>query len=531
MRGEVNPEHWAAFESASFRMLSDGHSEAATRILLDLERFRRAFTELAPGIDASFPVPTQLVAFRDAASYAPFKSERDTAETKILGQFLGHRDGNYITLDADPRWSGSLGVIIHEYVHHVINQNLPRVPRWLNEGLAEYYSTFGVEGRYAVIGRPVERHLRWWRLNSEASISAVLSEAAGASIHSQGDAGRFYAVSWALAHYLLSQPQGPDLLASYLEAVATGAEATDALLLALGVSVGGLEAELRGYIAAESMPATALALDDLGEIEIVETEASPADTLAVLAELAARIGNPRHAEELLYLALDYEPENADVLASLASLREDQGRFEEAGVLYADALARGPALARSYLRCGRYLLGAIERTRPLSAESAENLARRAKALFLVAAELDPLFAEAQVALAYVHLFDGLDAGDGLVFSERARELLPTRPDVVHSLIRLHLKLGAIDRADELVEGPLGVLADSDFQAKVRDEVRRADLLLAARAALSEGRWEDGIELFDRAIAHTESDEVRLQMEEQLDRLSERADLERRGGGSR
>ena len=173
---DLELEIWESFESTSFQMLGNGDSDLSAGILVDLERFRRAFEELAPGIDASFPIPTQIIAFKDAHDYAPFKTASDTASTKILGQFLSHQDGNFITLNTDPRLSGGLGIIIHEYVHHIINQNLPRVPRWLNEGLAEYYSTFSVEGEFAVIGRPVERHMSWWRHNHELSIESVLSE-------------------------------------------------------------------------------------------------------------------------------------------------------------------------------------------------------------------------------------------------------------------------------------------------------------------------------------------------------------------
>ncbi len=528
---EVDPEAWRAFESASFRLLSNSDSALGTEILLDLERFRRAFTQLAPGIDSSFPVPTQIIAFRDAESYAPFKSESDTANTRILGQFLGHRDGNYITLNADPRMSGGLGIIIHEYVHHIINQNLPGVPRWLNEGFAEYYSTFSVEGRYAVVGRPVQRHLSWWRHNRVVSVSEVIGEASDAAVHSVGDAGRYYAVSWGLTHYLLSRSRGADELASYLEAVALGADRTDALLLILGVSARELEAELRSYVGAKSLPATSLALEELGEIGVTEVESSPATVLTVLGEVAVRLGRERHAEELFELALAHEPESADALAGLASLRDDQGRFEEASVLFEDALELGPRSARSYLRYGRHLLQTIQRERPPDSENAagraRDLARAAKTSFLTAAALEPSFAEAQVMLALVHLFDGLDAQDGLSYGERARALLPTRVDIVHTLIRLHLKLGSIGRADGLLEGALAVLSEREFQERVRNEIRRAELLLAWREALSEGRWDEGLDFFDQAISYTEDLGIKEQMEDQLERLEQRADRERGG----
>ncbi len=528
-RADVEEEAWAHFESDSFRLLSNAEVELSTQILLDLERFRRAFAQLAPGLDSSFPVPTQIVAFGDAESYAPFKSESDSANTRILGQFLGHRDGNFITLNADPRMSGGLGIVIHEYVHHVVNQNLPGVPRWLNEGLAEYYSTFRVEDGFAMVGGAVDRHLNWWRRNPDISVLEVLGEPRNAPVHSLGDAGRYYAVSWGLTHYLLSTASGTDSLASYLEEVAAGADRSEALLAVLGVSRRELEALLRSHVAAESLPANRLALDELGKMAIEQENTSPAATLVVLGELAARLGNEQHAEELLSLALGYEPESAEALAGLASLREGQGRLEEAGLLYDDALALAPGSALPYLRYGRHLLRRRELV-PHGSERAGELAIEAKVSFLAAAGLEPSFAEPRVMLAFVHQLDGLEAEEGLVHGKRARELLPTRVDVVHILIRLYLKQGSIDRANALLEGPLAALAEPEFKEKVRDEIERAELLLAARAALSEGRWDEGLELFDQAISYTVDAEARLQMEEQLAQLEQRAERAKGGAGA-
>ncbi|MFQ5527887.1 MAG: hypothetical protein ACE5GX_16715 [Thermoanaerobaculia bacterium] len=527
---DIEPEAWNRLESESFRMTSNGDPEWSAQILVDIELFRRSFEQLAPGIDAGFPIPTQIVAFKDAESYALFKTAADTASSRIMGQFLGHRDGNFITLNVDPRMSGGLGIIIHEYVHHIVTQNLPRVPRWLNEGLAEYYSTFEVEGRFAVIGRPVIRHLNWWRRNHEVEVVEVLGEP-GADAHSIGNAGHYYAVSWAMAHYLLSTPGGADVLASYLEAMTLEADPADALLSALGLSAGELEDELRRHVGVGVLPTASLGLEELGPVEIRQGPSPPPATLTILGELAARLGDQRRAEQLFDLAIAYDPTHAEAIAGLASLRDEQARFEEAAVLHAQALAQGPRAARTFLRHGRHLLRRIEIERPMGADRAGRLAVQAKTSFLAALALDPKFAEIYAMLGRVHLFEGLEAADGLGFVERAHELLPTRADVVHTQIRLHLKLGAIDRATRLLDGSFRLLTDRETHARVGDEVRRAELLIAANDALADGRWDEGLELFDQAITYTADAAVRLQMEQQLENLERRADREKaRAGGA-
>ena len=56
----------------------------------------------------------------------------------------------------------ALRTIFHEYVHLVIDNVSEGMPLWLNEGLAEYDSTFQVEdsGRRALVGRAIPSHLQ-----------------------------------------------------------------------------------------------------------------------------------------------------------------------------------------------------------------------------------------------------------------------------------------------------------------------------------------------------------------------------------
>lgn len=518
MAKPIDVESWRVSTAGPFRMLTNADADRATELLVDLERFRRAFGDLAPGLDASFPVPTTIVAFRDADAYASFKTVPDREGSRIVGQFLSHRDGNFITLNADSRLTGGLGVVLHEYVHYLLNQNLPRIPRWLNEGLAEYYSTFSVEGDYAVVGRPVPRHLRWWRHHESVDVANILS-AGSESDHFAEQAGEFYAVSWGLTHYLLSSPNGASVLASYVEGVASGADPVAAFQEASEWSMRELEEALRRHLVAETVEASSLPLARLGAVEVSETPSSPDHSLTLLGDLAARLGQERQAEEFYDLALAYQGQNAEASSGLAVLRDLQGRVDEAKYLHTDALAAGPRSARTYLRHGRHLLRRIEVVQ--SEEQKGVLAQRAKSSFEAAVALDPSFAENYVMLAVVHLFPGLDASVGISYAEKAVALLPTRGDLYQTLIRLYLKGGAIAPARRVLEGSFRYLSTEEEWSRLSGEIRRAELLLESRTAIEDGRWQEGIELFDRAISHTQDGRLRLRMEAQLERLEAQA----------
>jgi tetratricopeptide (TPR) repeat protein len=57
-------------------------------------------------------------------------------------------------ITADPGASHLSEVLTHEYVHAVLNRVAPDLPRWLNEGICEYFASLRQEGSSLVIGSP-----------------------------------------------------------------------------------------------------------------------------------------------------------------------------------------------------------------------------------------------------------------------------------------------------------------------------------------------------------------------------------------
>ncbi len=511
-------EGWTSFESANFRVYSNADTERAIDLVHSLERFRAAFAQLAPELELRSPVPTRMLAFRDEESYAPFKSGRDRAGARILGQFLGHRDGNFITLNADPRFLGGLGVVYHEYVHYFVQHNLPTVPRWFNEGLAEYYSTFATDGEAAVVGLPVDRHVQWIRTHDDLGLSKLIrSGNEPGELHRDRKAGQFYAVSWGLVHYLFSSDiERAGQLAEFFERSARGADPVEAFETALELRVGDLEEELKKYFLGANLPAARVALDRLeSSIAVEARKTAPADLLSLFGDLVVGQGLERRAETFYNLALDHDPGHAEAHAGLAYVRDLQSRLEEAEILYREALEFGPNDARTYLLYGRHLLARLPQARAEGgSEAATRLAEAARLAFAQAAGLDPEFAETHAMLGYSHLFAPGDASRGIAPLEKARKLLPGRADVVFHLLQLHLKLGHFDRARSLASGELARIGGEEMVYRANEEIERASLIRAANEALQQGRHEEGLRFLDRAIAVTSDPQVRAELEREL-----------------
>jgi len=514
----VEVSGWIEARSPHLVVYTDAGPERGAEIVLRLERFRALFARLAPELELRSPVPTRILAFTD---YDPWKTVRDGGGVRVLGQFLSGPDGNFITLAADPEKGDALGVIQHEYVHHLVRHNFPRVPLWFNEGLAEYYRTFDVEKGRAVLGRPPEDRVRWLARTGELKLAEVITATSDDAIrHRSEGAGRLYAVSWALVHYLLSgSGEDVDRTAAWLALLAQGEEVLDAFEDAFDVRLTRLERELTEYVRREEYPVATVPVESLpGQAEIWTLP--PVEVHVHLGDLLTRLGRPSEARSHFHDALELEPRHPEALSGLAFLEDLAGSLGEAAVLHREAIEAGPRTALPWLRYGRHLLS--RRNEAKSPAQAERWAEEARAVLARAVALDPDFAEARAVLGQAHLFGDADPRRGVPLLEQALEALPLRMDLVFHLVQLHIKAQDFPRARARIE-QLRRWGETEMAERAQEALERGALVQAANRALEEGDVERGLLLFDEAVSLTSDPDMRRRMEEQL------RELQRRVGG--
>ena len=220
-------DEWIQVRSKNFLLIGNASERDIRNVAEHLERFRSALSKLFNGADLSSPIATNVIVFRDEASYMPYKPLRRDGkiDASVQGYFRSGADVNYITVTVGRGEEETYRTIFHEYVHFAVSTLYPKaeVPTWFNEGLAEYYSTFSLRnGRTAEIGAPINDHVRLLQDNALLPLDILFAQhGSDVSDNSVYFRSLFYAESWALVHYLIETCRG-DQLNNFVKATLDG---------------------------------------------------------------------------------------------------------------------------------------------------------------------------------------------------------------------------------------------------------------------------------------------------------------------
>jgi hypothetical protein len=231
---------WSVYRSPHFELYSDARETAAREAVGRLELIRHVFLErVGP---AGSPLPVRAFLF---AREREFRDFRPNAITRGFYQSGPERD--YIAMH--DLGEETVRVVYHEYVHLTLNHSAPPLPRWLEEGTAEFYSTLQAKGDRLLIGMPIASHLRvlsgspW--LDAD-ELRAVKHDTPG--YDEAGRSGVFYAQSWAIAHMLHLGPRYRVNTPRFWQMVYRGIPVEVAFGEAYGKTLAAALQEMRAYL-------------------------------------------------------------------------------------------------------------------------------------------------------------------------------------------------------------------------------------------------------------------------------------------
>ncbi len=157
-------------------------------------------------------------------------------------------------------------IALHEYFHLVVQHSPLHLPLWLNEGMAEIYSTAKPAGRQIRIGDILPGRLHEMQTSPWLRLDALLAVTRGSPLYTEKDpAGMFYAESWALSHMLYLSNEYWQKFAEFLTLIRPDATQATTLQRVYGKSLAEISSDLQEYLQGTRFNGARLQ-SDVGEI-------------------------------------------------------------------------------------------------------------------------------------------------------------------------------------------------------------------------------------------------------------------------
>ncbi len=451
---------WAALEGGRFTIWSSAPEPEARRALAGLE-------EMADGMEALWgPLPEHAPALR-AYLFADLAGLRSMgAQGYSKGFFQSGPD--YDAIAAAAGEAESIRALRHEYVHRVLHRTARRLPQWLEEGLAELYSTLSRDRAHWLAGQPIRSHIEFLRRARWVDFAALERMHLDEGLWFRADGVMlYYGQSWALAHYLAIASPRASRFQAFLDRLMLGEDAASALEAEYQMRPQDILREARarieqGRFAVQRIAAAATAPRPAARWRpLDETEAA-----IPLAELAAATGHRPEDQQFLDAlrkAAKGSPRARVRLGVLALRRGDKNA--------AEAEFRSAVQANVEEPVAWFELAMLIRDRQGPASEVRRLLERT-------VELNPAHGEALYLLAMDEHRAGRTAA-AVALLERAARALPRQFAFREALARVYAGLGRAAEAREQAVAAQAAARTADERSMAEGLLRELDRAAAPR----------------------------------------------------
>lgn len=353
---------WHKAESPHFVVYADDSPRDIARFAEILERFHAAM-QLITGKKDVVPSPSNRVVIFAVGSENRVQRLAGDTSRNVAGFYIPRAGGSRAFVPNISFGSGendfSLIVLLHEYAHHfLLSTSRYAMPRWMNEGAAEFFASakFGRDGSVG-IGRPAMHRAADLAYADDVTVQELLDQ----KLYDKRKSSRhdaFYGRSWALYHYLTFDElqDGPrkGQLSRYATAIARGKSEMEAATDAFG-DLKKLEKDLDAYVSRARMSYFHLTAEKVPSAPVAVTALSVGEGAVMPLHIQSQRGVSR--EEALALAPQLRaaaaryPDDAGVLAALAEAEYDAGNDQPAIAAADKAIALDPSRVNAHVQKG------------------------------------------------------------------------------------------------------------------------------------------------------------------------------------
>jgi len=380
-------EQWLKLQSSHFELYTTAGEKKGREAILYFEQVRDFFVRTHRASDSAVNAPVRIIAFRSEKEFEPYRvNEYATAF------YLDGYDRDYIVMRSiSPE---HYPVAVHEFTHLLVKHSGRELPIWLNEGLAELYSTLKPSGKKMLVGEVIPGRFQYLQEHKWMSLDTLTSVDHNSPYYNERErAGIFYSESWALAHMLnLSNEYRPQFN-KFLGLLTSGVPASSAFWQAYAKTIDQVQKELEAYLRGTHFNAAVFEVQLEKSAEEPDIMPAPqVESGVVLADLLALTGKHDAAKEAYgRLAKEY-PKSWEVETGLAELAWTSRDLEGARRHFARAAELGSTNPKLYVDYAMVL-------RALGEANSAAIPPLKQAI-----ELNPDYQDAHLHLAYCLLQD-------------------------------------------------------------------------------------------------------------------------------
>ena len=324
---------WIRMPSGDFEIYSSA-GEGDTRLVLQyFERVRAFFEQAFPGSQQKAE-PVRIIIFNSKKEYEPYRfNEFATAYyTQVAGR-------DYIVLSGTN--AEVFPVAVHEYMHLIVRHRGLDLPPWLNEGVAEVYSTLKPFGDKVLVGSLIPGRMYALSREKWVPLSPILAAGHDSPYYNEKNkAGSLYNEGWALTHMLLLSPQYSSGWARVIaEIQRTPSE--EALEKVYGKPLATIEKDLQSYLAGDRFRGSMFPIKLQDEkVRIPAEPASLFDVKLTLLDLSNRPGKEAETRKKLEDLVAEDPKRPEPYVGLGYLAARGNQMEDAGKSFKQAMELG-----------------------------------------------------------------------------------------------------------------------------------------------------------------------------------------------
>jgi tetratricopeptide (TPR) repeat protein len=419
--GREKVETWLEVRSPHFIVASNAGGKDARRVADRFERIRAVFQGAFPRMRVDPAAPIIVLAVKDEKSFRTLEPEswRQKGQLRRSGLFLRGPEKNYVILRLDSGDEQPYHLLIHEYTHLLIHQNLQTLPLWLDEGLAEFYGNSDIHEKEVWLGEPSASHVALLRESKLLPLETLFRVDYSSPYYNEQNKGTmFYAESWALVHYLMIKGSqgGKRPLTNYLAAVAQEADPTVAASHAFG-DLPALEKELQAYVRQSTFPYVRMkGSTEIDDEAFAAREVAPAEAAAWRGDFLAHDQSYPQARVFLEEALREDPSQTLACEGMGFLEFRQGNQDEARKWFARAVKLN---SQSYLADYYYGVMTMQQQAKASGQPPADVESSLRS----AIKINPNFAPAYDALSAYYVIRGENLDQAHLLSLQALTLDP------------------------------------------------------------------------------------------------------------